>query len=110
MTAAGWVRIVNVSSVAGSAARPQLVHYSAAKAGLIASPSLRPRSGPLGITVNAIAPGLIDTPLLSAGVGLAGCADPGHRARTDQAVARRDIGRRAPTWSLRGRATRPARC
>src|SRR5438132_773904 len=35
MAAAGWGRIVNVSSVAGLRGAPQLVHYSAAKAGLI---------------------------------------------------------------------------
>src|SRR5439155_777889 len=35
MLATGWGRIVNVSSVAGLSGAPELVHYSAAKAGLI---------------------------------------------------------------------------
>lgn len=64
MLAARWGRIVNVSSVAGLRAAPGQVNYAASKAGLIAmTRTVAAEVGRKGITVNAVAPGLVETDL-----------------------------------------------
>jgi 3-oxoacyl-[acyl-carrier protein] reductase len=58
----GWGRIINISSLAGLTGNAGQSNYAAAKGGLIAfSKSLARELGPRGITVNAIAPGFIET-------------------------------------------------
>ena len=57
-----WGRIINISSMWGTVGSSCEVHYSATKAALIGmTKALAKEVGPSGITVNAIAPGLIDT-------------------------------------------------
>src|SRR5262245_64678139 len=62
----GWGRIVNVVSVSGISGHAGQANYSAAKGGLIAmTKALALELAPRGITVNAVAPGLVDTEIIA---------------------------------------------
>jgi 3-oxoacyl-[acyl-carrier protein] reductase len=79
-------RIVNISSIVSSTGFSGLAVYSATKASLVGfTKSLAREVGPLGITVNAVAPGFVDTTMTESLEG----------AQRDQIVRRSPLKRLA---------------
>ncbi len=67
MVAAGWGRIVTISSAAGQTGSLRQAHYSASKGGVIAlTKTVALEYASRGITVNTIPPFTVDTPMLRA--------------------------------------------
>jgi 3-oxoacyl-[acyl-carrier protein] reductase len=66
MAANGFGRLVHIASMAGKDGNPQMVGYSASKAGVIGMVKALGREyAGTGVTVNAIAPAGIDTPMIA---------------------------------------------
>ncbi|MFA1546315.1 SDR family NAD(P)-dependent oxidoreductase [Actinomadura chokoriensis] len=85
MLEAGWGRIVNISSSSTHSGQPFMAHYVAAKSAVNGlTKALALEFGPKGITVNAIPPGFVDTPMLrgAAERGLLGGTVEDHIGRT----------------------------
>lgn len=65
MLAAGYGRILHVASIAGKEGNPNMIGYSTTKAGLIGMvKALGKEYARDGVTINALAPAVIDTPFL----------------------------------------------
>lgn len=76
MVPAGSGRIINISSVEGKHGKPGIVHYVAAKHAVNGfTKGLAKEVGTLGITVNAICPGLVLTDLIKEHAAEAAAAD-----------------------------------
>jgi len=87
MMAAGGSRIVNMSSIVAETGYNGLSVYAATKAALTGfTHSLARELGPLGITVNALAPGFVETEMTRE-------LNPGQRSQ----IARRSALQRMPT-------------
>jgi 2-dehydro-3-deoxy-L-rhamnonate dehydrogenase (NAD+) len=66
MLAQGYGRVVHIASIAGKEGNPNMVAYSASKAGLIGLVKAQGKEyAAAGVTVNAIAPAVIETPFLA---------------------------------------------
>ncbi|MFD7867139.1 3-oxoacyl-ACP reductase FabG [Streptomyces sp. NPDC059783] len=90
MTAAGWGRVVNLSSTAALGNRGQ-VNYSAAKAGMQGfTKTLAVELGKFGITANAVAPGFIATEMTAKTAERVGLSFEDFKAR---AAANTPVGR-----------------
>ena len=86
MRADKYGRMIFISSMAGLSGSAGHVHYAAAKAGIIGfGKALAKELGPDGVTVNIVAPGIIDTPMIKT------VPAESHRRYLDNAVGR--IGR-----------------
>jgi 3-oxoacyl-[acyl-carrier protein] reductase len=67
MIRARWGRVINISSVVGLMGNPGQVNYASSKAGLIGfTKALALEIGSRNVTVNAIAPGYIETSMTGA--------------------------------------------
>lgn len=85
MVEAHWGRIVNISSSSAQGGQPYMAHYVTSKAGLIGmTKALALEFGPMGVTVNTIPPGFIDTPMLreSESRGMLGGSVEDHEENT----------------------------
>ncbi len=81
-------RIINISSVVGLRANPGQSNYAAAKAGLLAlTKTVAVEVARRGITVNAVAPGLIDTDMTAEMPKELLAAVPARRVGTPEEVA-----------------------
>jgi 3-oxoacyl-[acyl-carrier protein] reductase len=91
----GWGRIVNISSTAGQRGEAGYANYAAAKGGQIAfTKSLAQELAPYGVTVNAVAPGWVETEMTAAVF-----ADPLRRREIEQTIP---VGRIATADDVAG--------
>lgn len=64
-----WGRVINVASIAGKTGAPYIAAYSASKHGVLGlTRSIAQEVATMGVTVNAICPGYVDTEMVSRGV------------------------------------------
>ncbi|MGO4859736.1 SDR family NAD(P)-dependent oxidoreductase [Arthrobacter sp. 2MCAF14] len=83
----GWGRVVNIASMAGKEGNPYNGAYSASKAAVIAlTKSIAKELATTGVLVNAVAPGVFETPILKG-------ADPDTLKAVTQKIPMNRMGR-----------------
>lgn len=91
MLAAGWGRVINISSSSAQTGAKGMTHYSSSKGGVIAlTKSLAAEFAAQGVTVNNIPPGFIDTPMTRSSpidVDAIAAASPMKRAGRPEDIA-----------------------
>jgi 3-hydroxybutyrate dehydrogenase len=69
MAERGWGRVINIASIAGKAAMPYIAAYTASKHGVLGLTKVAALEvATKGVTVNALCPGYVDTPMTDAGI------------------------------------------
>lgn len=65
----GWGRVINIASIAGKIGAPYIAAYSASKHGVLGlTKSVALEVAAMGITVNAICPGYVETDMVTRGI------------------------------------------
>lgn len=69
MVKRGWGRVINIASIAGRSGAAYIAHYSASKHAVLGfTRSVAAETAAHGVTVNAICPGYVDTPMTTESV------------------------------------------
>jgi 3-hydroxybutyrate dehydrogenase len=96
MTARGWGRVVNVASIAGKTGYPYIAAYAASKHGLLGLTKCAALEvANAGVTVNAVCPGYVDTPMTDASI-----ARIAQKTQRDPAEALRHLIEASPQKRL----------
>jgi NAD(P)-dependent dehydrogenase (short-subunit alcohol dehydrogenase family) len=96
MAARGWGRVITIASVAGKSGGPYISAYSASKHGVLGfTKCAATEMAEQGVTVNAVCPGYVDTPMTDTGV--ARLAD---KTKLDPADIRRRLEEMSPQKRL----------
>jgi NAD(P)-dependent dehydrogenase (short-subunit alcohol dehydrogenase family) len=96
MTGRGWGRVINVASIAGRTGYAYVSAYAASKHGVLGlTRCAAVEVAGAGVTVNAVCPGYVDTPMLEAGV-----ARIAEKTGLSAAEARRRLAEASPQKRL----------
>jgi NAD(P)-dependent dehydrogenase (short-subunit alcohol dehydrogenase family) len=92
MAERGWGRVVNVASIAARTGAPYISAYAASKHGVLGLTRCAALEvAAKGVTVNAVCPGYVDTPMVDTGI-----ARIAEKTGIDPAQARRHLEEQSP--------------